>query len=69
VVYAFKPAAACVAAISLCGSGYDTMLALYARSNDWSPLQEVTCNDDRCGEQSHMQAGSPLISWEEEFRV
>ena len=41
VVYAFKPAQDAAVSISLCGSSYDTVLALYRRSSDWAALQEA----------------------------
>jgi len=55
VVYAFKPAQDAAVSISLCGSSYDTVLALYSRSNDWAALQQVACNDDFCSHQSYLQ--------------
>ena len=61
VVYAFKPAEDAVVSISLCGSSYDTALAIFSRSNDWADLVEAACNDDYCSAQSYLQA-SP-ITW------
>ena len=58
VVYAFKPAQDAVVSISLCGSSYDTVLALYSRSDDWAALQQVACNDDYCSHQSYLQVHS-----------
>lgn len=55
VVYAFKPDQDAVVIISLCGSSYDTTLALYSRSNDWAALAEAGCNDDYCNTQSYLQ--------------
>ncbi len=56
MVYAFKPAASCTVTVSLCGSTYDTQLAVYERVNDWSSdLTEVSCNDDYCENQSFLQ--------------
>ena len=52
VVYAFKPAQDAIVSISLCGSSFDTTLALYSRSNDWAAPVEAACNDDYCGPQS-----------------
>lgn len=54
-MYAFKPAQDAAVSISLCGSSYDTVLALYRRSSDWAALQEVSCNDDFCGSQSYLE--------------
>ena len=54
-MYAFKPDRDATVSISLCGSSYDTVLALYYRSNDWASLQEVACNDDFCSVQSYLQ--------------
>lgn len=58
VVYAFKPASNCAVSVSLCGSAFDTRLALYSRSDDWSDLTEVACNDDYCQDRSYLQ-----VSW------
>ncbi len=62
VVYAFKPAQNAVVSISLCGSSFDTILALYSRSNDWADVVEAACNDDYCSAQSYLQAS--LVSWQ-----
>ncbi|KAK9901231.1 hypothetical protein WJX75_001560 [Coccomyxa subellipsoidea] len=56
VVYAFKPATNCAVSVSLCGSAFDTRLALYSRSDDWSDLTEVACNDDYCQDRSYLEA-------------
>lgn len=55
VVYAFKPASNCAVSVSLCGSAFDTRLALYSRSDDWSDLTEVACNDDYCQDRSYLE--------------
>ena len=52
VVYAFKPEQSITISISLCGSAYDTVLALYGRADDWSAIEEISCNDDYCDHQS-----------------
>ena len=55
VVYAFKPKESAAVSISLCGSAYDTVLALYDRVDDWSAIEEISCNDDSdCGTQSYL---------------
>lgn len=59
VWYTFTPGAAGNYTISLCGSSFDTVLALYADCADL-PLD---CNDDACGQQSviagPLAAGQP----------
>lgn len=54
VVYAFKPEQSIAVSISLCGSAYDTVLALYGRADDWSAIEDLSCNDDYCGPQSFL---------------
>ncbi|CAL8471030.1 g10572 [Coccomyxa elongata] len=56
VVYAFKPASSCAVSVSLCGSAFDTRLALYSRADDWSDMVEMACNDDYCDNGSYLQA-------------
>ncbi|BDA45373.1 probable extracellular serine proteinase at N-terminal half [Coccomyxa sp. Obi] len=56
VVYAFKPASNCAVSVSLCGSAFDTQLALYSQADDWSDMAEMACNDDYCGNRSYLQA-------------
>jgi hypothetical protein len=56
VVYSYVPAASGTIDISLCGSGYDTMLGVYN-----SGLVEVACNDDFCGLQSQLN-GVPVTA-------
>ena len=62
VVYAFKPEQSIAVSISLCGSVYDTVLALYGRADDWSAVEEISCNDDYCGPQSYL-AVRPMHCW------
>ena len=61
-MYAFKPAEDTVVSVSLCGSSYDTALALYYRSNDWAELVEAACNDDYCSTQSYLQVKFTLLA-------
>jgi hypothetical protein len=49
-VYAYMPAAAGAISVSLCGSGYDTALWVYAGGEG----NTVGCNDDFCGLQSEI---------------
>ena len=55
VVYAFKPEQSTRVSISLCGSAYDTVLALFSKADDWSAIVEMSCNDDSdFGPQSYL---------------
>ena len=52
-MYAFKPEQSARVSISLCGSAYDTVLAVFSKVDDWSAVAEMSCNDDSdCGPQS-----------------
>jgi hypothetical protein len=50
VVYSFTPMGNVNICLSLCGSGYDTILAIYDQS-----LVSIACNDDYCGLQSQIE--------------
>jgi hypothetical protein len=52
VVYSYSPASNEVVTVSLCGSEYDTGLAVFD-----SGYNEVACNDDYCGLQSELTMG------------
>ncbi len=58
-MYAFKPATNCAVSVSLCGSAFDTRLALYSRADDWTELAEVACNDDYCQDRSYLEVCIP----------
>ena len=49
VVYSYTPSANNTINVSLCGSGYDTALAIYDAAHN-----ELFCNDDFCGVQSEI---------------
>lgn len=51
-VYAFSPSAPTCLNLQLCGSGYDTALAIYSGS----PENLVACNDDGCTEGSELSS-------------
>ena len=54
-MYAFKPEQSTRVSISLCGSEYDTVLALFSKADNWSAVAETACNDDSdCGPQSYV---------------
>ncbi|MHC5114854.1 MAG: GEVED domain-containing protein [Planctomycetota bacterium] len=42
---------------SLCGSDYDTKIAVYTSTCPTAPLEAIACNDDFCGVQSEVQFG------------
>jgi hypothetical protein len=49
VCYVYTPIADETATISLCGSGFDTELALFMLNPDCDNLAYMDCNDDACG--------------------
>ena len=54
--YNFTPAQTLVYDISLCGSSYDTVLAVYdGCACPADPANEIACNDDFCGLQSQVK--------------
>ncbi len=53
VWYSYTPASNGSATISLCGSSFDTVLALHSACPG-TEGNEVACNDDRCGGQSQL---------------
>ncbi len=51
--YAYKPGGEGDATISLCGSSFDTKLAVY--TGTCGALTQIACNDDACGVQSEIE--------------
>jgi hypothetical protein len=54
--YEYIPAQGGTATVSLCGSGYDTKLAVYEGTCPAGP-SAIACNDDFCGLQSQVEFG------------
>ncbi len=52
--YCYTPTCTGTATVSLCGSSYDTKLALYEGCSCPQPLSAVACDDDTCGMQSEV---------------
>ncbi len=53
VIYSYTPAATAILQVSLCGSAYDTMLAIRSGGACPGTVQDA-CNDDFCGLQSQI---------------
>ncbi|MDY7109012.1 MAG: hypothetical protein SYC29_10295 [Planctomycetota bacterium] len=65
--YRFNPLQIAEITVSLCGSDFDTKLAVYAGCPTGSG-QVIACNDDFCGEQSEVTFISPQ-EWNLQIRI
>lgn len=52
--YVYSPSSGGLVTLDLCGSNYDTVLAVHDRCPG-AGSQEIACNDDDCGPQSRLQ--------------
>jgi hypothetical protein len=60
VWFQFNPLEICEVTVSLCGSMFDTKLAVYAGCPD-GPGAVIACNDDFCDEQSEVTFITPQL--------
>jgi hypothetical protein len=58
--YRYTPSCTSIATFSLCSSGYDTKMAIYAGGNCPTSSSAVACNDDACGPGQGLQSQTTL---------
>ncbi len=62
VWYRYAPIAGGLVTVSLCGSGYDTVLSVHDACPGTAD-NEIVCNDDTCGVQSEVSWSAQAGSW------